>query len=60
MLNRVKIDLQKAQLRIEALETLICPDGHDWMPAIKEGTYRCSRCYKMKTEPSDGRKKEDK
>lgn len=51
MLNRVKLDLQKAQYRIAALEALICPDGHDWMPDITDTKnkrkYRCYRCGKI-------------
>lgn len=47
MLNRVKLDLQKAQLRIAELETLLCPDGHEWMPDVKQDHYRCYRCGKV-------------
>ena len=49
MQNRVKLDLQKAQLRIAELEAILCPDGHDWLPDIsntKQKRYRCFRCNK--------------
>lgn len=50
MQNRVKLDLQKAELRIAELEAIICPDGHDWLPDITnkkhDKAYRCFRCNK--------------
>lgn len=63
MLNRIRLDLDKANRRITVLETLLCPDGHTWMTERDNKgrlEWRCTRCYKLVTaQPDDANNKEE-
>ena len=54
-IRRSKYEVEKliAKQRIETLENIICPNGHDYKKIgiksyLEEDVYVCSRCRKIK------------